>query len=163
MKRLLLSACFLSAALVGTANEPATTIENDYFTLSIAAGETEGKVITAIPRNEKLKKRQSTGPYFLGVRVASTQQFMRKSLWLKSEQIGIPLDVEQPPALEVKLFVAEFEYVQIGVYDGQCFSDGWSFVQYFSVSDDGFTLIDPVTEGLIAPSKSAEHAEAPKP
>jgi hypothetical protein len=163
MKRLLLSACFLSTTLAGTANEPSATIENDYFTLSIAAGETEGKVITAIPRNERLKKRQSTGPYFLGVRVASTQQFMRKSLWLKSEQTGIPLDVEQMPALEIRLFVADFEYVQVGVYDDQCFSDGWSFVQYFSVSDDGFTLVDPVAERLIAPNKSAEHAEAPKP
>ena len=88
---------------------------------------------------------------------------MRKSLWLKSEQTGIPLDVEQMPALEIRLFVADFEYVQVGVYDDQCFSDGWSFVQYFSVSDDGFTLVDPVAERLIAPNKSAEHAEAPKP
>ncbi len=160
MKRFLLSVCFLTATVGGIASDPAKTIENDYFTLSIATGETEGKVITASPRNEQLKKRLSSGPYFLGLRIASTRQFMLKNLWLKSGQIGIPLDVEQPPPLELRLFVADFEYVQVGVYDGQCFSDGWSFVQYFSVSDEGFTLVDPVADGLIAPSRSAAEQNA---
>ena len=159
MNQFLTAICFFSVATLGASGEPATTIESDYFTLSIGAGDPEGKVITATPKNTPLKKRLSGGQYFLGLRIASSREFMRKGLWLKSDQIYIPLDTEQAPPLMVRLYVADFEFVEVGIYDDQCFSDGWSFVRYFSVSDDGFTLVDPVKEGLIEPSKPAEQVD----
>jgi len=159
MNQFLTAICFFSLASLGASDEPATTIESDYFTLSISAGAPEGKVITATPTNTPLKKRLSGGQYFLGLRIASNREFMRKGLWLKSDQIYIPLDIEQPPPLLVRLYVEDFEFVEVGVYDDQCFSDGWSFVRYFSVSDDGFTLVDPVKEGLIEPMKAADRVD----
>lgn len=100
----------------------------------------ESDSVLIVPLNRGLKDERA--PYFISIEVADSEDDLSDPNKYISITQGIPLDVETPYPIGLRLTDGKTQYYKVTVFSDACFVD-WRRSQVYSVNSQGILALKP--------------------